>query len=245
MFETLKKQSYVGLFPLKNFRGNRIYINCRNGLSILWRYIFFLKHVKTGSYIRYNRKIWLYKKAHIKLHKSCRLKIQQKDSLRLGGPWDPIGNNFYPVFFDTHFVAYKNSEIEIAGRVRIQTGYLFRILENAKLFIGKDVLFNGFGMVYCSEMIKVGNGVVIGPYLRMRDADSHHFEYPGYGKKSAAPIIIGDHVWIGLGVTILKGVHIGEGCVIVAGSVVTKSIPSRCLAGGNPAKVLRENVTWR
>ncbi|WP_455637982.1 acyltransferase [Parabacteroides sp.] len=100
-------------------------------------------------------------------------------------------------------------------------------------------------MIYCYEMIKVGNGVVIAPYVRMRDSDGHHFEYPGYEKKGTAPIIIEDHVWIGLGVTILKGVTIGEGSVVAAGSVVTKSFPPRCLVGGNPAKILRENISWR
>lgn len=94
-------------------------------------------------------------------------------------------------------------------------------------------------------MIKIGNNVAIGPYVRIRDSDSHDFEYPGYNKPNTAPIIIEDHVWIALGVTILKGVTIGEGAVIAAGSVVNKSIPPHCLAGGNPAKVLRENVDWK
>ena len=94
-------------------------------------------------------------------------------------------------------------------------------------------------------MIKVGDDVVIGPYVKIRDSDSHHFEYPGYEKKTTAPIIIENHVWVGLNVIILKGVTIGEGAVIAAGSVVTKNVPPHCLAGGNPATVLRENVVWR
>ncbi len=57
-------------------------------------------------------------------------------------------------------------------------------------------------------------------------------------------MVIENHVWIGCGCTILKGVVIGEGAVIAAGSVVTKSVPPRALAAGNPAKVIRENVTW-
>lgn len=85
----------------------------------------------------------------------------------------------------------------------------------------------------------------IGPYVRIRDSDSHYLAYPGYEKKEKAPIIIEDHVWIGLGVTILKGVTIGEGCVIAAGSVVTKSFPPRCLIGGNPARIIRENISWK
>ena len=44
---------------------------------------------------------------------------------------------------------------------------------------------------------------------------------------------------------ILKGVNIGDGAIIGAGAVVTKDIPSKCLAVGNPAKVIKENVEWK
>lgn len=74
--------------------------------------LFGVLQVKLFTYIRYNSKIWLYRKAHLKLHRSCRLKIK-KNGLRLGAPWEPIGHNFYSAFFDTHFVAYKNSYVEI------------------------------------------------------------------------------------------------------------------------------------
>lgn len=66
--------------------------------------------------------------------------------------------------------------------------------------------------------------------------------YEGYIKSK--PISIGDHVWIGLNATILKGVTIGEGSVIAAGSVVVKDVPAHTLVGGIPAKVLKENIEW-
>lgn len=51
---------------------------------------------------------------------------------------------------------------------------------------------------------------------------------------------IGDNVWIGGNVVICPGVHIGDNCVIGAGSVVTKDIPSWSIAAGNPCKVIRQ-----
>ena len=58
------------------------------------------------------------------------------------------------------------------------------------------------------------------------------------------PISIGNHVWIGINVTILKGVKIGDGAIIAAGAVVTRDVPERCLAAGVPARVIKNNVSW-
>ena len=54
------------------------------------------------------------------------------------------------------------------------------------------------------------------------------------------PIIIRKHAWIGMNSIILKGVEIGEGAVVAAGSVVTKSVPPFCVAAGNPARVVKQ-----
>ena len=58
-----------------------------------------------------------------------------------------------------------------------------------------------------------------------------------WSQVASCPIVNEDRVWIGLGVTVLKGVRIGEGAVIGAGSVVTRDIPPYCVAAGNPKKI--------
>lgn len=55
-----------------------------------------------------------------------------------------------------------------------------------------------------------------------------------------APVSIGDRVWIGENVCVLKGVNIGNGCIVGANSVVTKSVPEGCIVAGNPAKVIKK-----
>ena len=58
-------------------------------------------------------------------------------------------------------------------------------------------------------------------------------------------IVVGDNVWIGGRAIILKGVIIGDGAVVAAGAVVTRNVPPRTIVAGVPARVIRENVSWR
>nr|WP_268998954.1 DapH/DapD/GlmU-related protein [Leptospira interrogans] len=74
---------------------------------------------------------------------------------------------------------------------------------------------------------------------------SFHALWPPEGRltnpdfESDDDVVIGNNVWLGSQVIVLKGVKIGDNSVIGAGSVVTKSIPENCLAAGNPAKPIR------
>lgn len=91
--------------------------------------------------------------------------------------------------------------------------------------------------------ITIGNNVMMGPCVKMF-VKNHNFsriDIPmnSQGESPVMPIVIGDDVWIGANVIILPGVSIGNGCVIGAGSVVTKSVPEYSVVGGNPAKIIR------
>lgn len=74
----------------------------------------------------------------------------------------------------------------------------------------------------------------------IRDTDEHSIK----NKKNTKPIIIGNHVWIGMRSIILKGVHIGNNVVIGAGTVVTKDIPDNCVVVGCPARIVHNDVVW-
>lgn len=88
--------------------------------------------------------------------------------------------------------------------------------------------------------IRIGAHCFIGPNCGMYTA-SHPLlaEERNRGLEKAAPIVIGDNVWIGADVTILPGVTVGSNTVIGAKSVVTKDIPPNVIAVGNPCRVLR------
>ena len=91
--------------------------------------------------------------------------------------------------------------------------------------------------------VKIGNNVFVGPntgiYTPCHPIDAK--ERMTF-KEWAEPVTIGDDVWIGGSVTILPGITIGSNVVIGAGSVVTKDIPSDCVAVGNPCKPIK-NLT--
>ena len=118
-----------------------------------------------------------------------------------------------------------------------------QVFHDAKLIIGSCATNIGLKIV-CSELIKIGDDVHIGRDVWIRDNNGgHNVIIKGYRDK--APVIIGDHVWICSNVSIKSGVTIGDGAIISANSVVSSNIPPRCIASGNPAKVIAENIIWR
>ncbi len=104
--------------------------------------------------------------------------------------------------------------------------------------------FGMTGGVLCSaQQIIIGNRVIVGANCTITDTDFHPLDLQMRRNQPqdafTAPVVIEDDVFIGMNCLILKGVTIGRGSVIGAGSVVTRSIPSNVVAAGNPAKVVR------
>lgn len=106
------------------------------------------------------------------------------------------------------------------------------------LDIGDGVSINYGTAVSARRSVRVGHRTKIGPYCVIADSDLPFPLEVADGDRSAA-IDIGDDVWLGGRVTILPGVHIGNGAVVSAGSVVSGDIPPNAVASGNPARVLR------
>jgi galactoside O-acetyltransferase len=116
-----------------------------------------------------------------------------------------------------------------------------------------DRCFIGRSDLICYRGIQIGDDVIISWGVTVVDHDSHAIDWSqrsgdvaawAKGRKCwtdvmHAPITIEDKVWVGFGVSILKGVTIGEGSVIGACSVVTNDVPPYTVAAGNPARVIR------
>lgn len=135
-----------------------------------------------------------------------------------------------------------SSEINVENNFVIHSGCHIVVNNNAKFNLGSGYI-NRFAKIRCFNEITIGHEVAIGENVTIWDTDAHVI----IGKEDAVtkPIVIGNKVWIGTNVTILKGVTIGDGAVVAAGSVVTRDIPSKCLAGGIPAKIIKQNIEWK
>lgn len=107
--------------------------------------------------------------------------------------------------------------------------------DGARLQIGPGCGFSGT-VIGAFESIIIGRNVRCGANTLITDGDWHRAD-PRSGPPE--PIDIGDDVWLGVNVTVLKGVRIGRGSVIGAGSVVTSDIPANVVAAGVPCKVIR------
>ncbi|HEV2404018.1 MAG TPA: acyltransferase [Ktedonobacterales bacterium] len=106
------------------------------------------------------------------------------------------------------------------------------------LEIGDHVFINYGVSISAHKHIHIGNRCQIGNWSMLMDNDYHHVENHGQPSPSA-PIILEDDVWLGARVIVLKGVTIGHGAVVGAGSVVTHSVPPRTVVAGAPARVVR------
>lgn len=115
--------------------------------------------------------------------------------------------------------------------------------DDAIITIGDNVGMSST-VLWAHKSITIGNHVKIGGNCILIDTDSHNKDYmvrrgqyTDWGV--AESIVVEDDAFIGMNCIILKGVTIGARSIIAAGSVVTKSIPADCIAGGNPAKVIK------
>jgi len=107
--------------------------------------------------------------------------------------------------------------------------------------VGENFYANHGLVILDAGGVTFGDNVFIGPSCGFHTS-GHPVDYQrrNEGWEYAWPIVVGNNVWFGAGVQVLPGVTIGDNCVIGAGSVVTKDIPSNVIAVGNPCRVLRE-----
>jgi len=127
-------------------------------------------------------------------------------------------------------------------------GVLSMFSNPTRLMIGKNTSFVNVRITAGEGAdVEIGEDCLLSRNIEIRSTDQHGLYDLSTRKRlnMAAPVWIMDHVWIGEGVTICKGVRVAQNCVIGAGSVVTKSFETgNCVVAGSPAMVRRKRITW-
>ncbi len=137
------------------------------------------------------------------------------------------------------------------GRLRIELGEHCRLgrevfvdTPRGSIRIGRNVRVNQGTVIVSYASIEIGDDVLIGEYVTIRDANhGTRVMTPGVAMRKqeheSGSIRIGAGAWIGRGACILRGVTIGDGAVVAANSVVTRDVASLAIVGGAPARMLK------
>lgn len=194
-----------------------------SSLYIGWNKIyFFLNNIKYGKNFR------VFNHLYLKIHVGALVQIGNNCTIMSGAGLNPLSRNIKTCIY---------------------------VGKKATLKLGNDVGISS-STLWVKESVSIGNSVAIGADCIIMDTDPHNLDWKircseetnEYGESvdmvtaASAPIVIEDNVLVGARCIILKGVTIGARSIIGSGSIVTKDIPSDCIAAGNPCKVIKSIV---
>jgi acetyltransferase-like isoleucine patch superfamily enzyme len=165
----------------------------------------------------------------------------------------PLAHEFLnpPVAVRSKFRMLQDSILEVRGRIHVGQGFYVSLKPGARLTF-EDKIYVGKRW-YCAlkTSLRIGCDCLIGDDVTIIDYDGHQIR-DAFGPLmtedlggATSDIVIEDRVWISHRVTITKGVVIGQGSIVAPNSYVTRSVPRNSLVMGNPATVVKENVTWQ
>jgi len=189
-------------------------------------------------------------------------RLKQKKMFRMTKKYIELSDeSYYGIMFNIDLRnPEENKKYLVTGKHCVLEGnYIFET-KSGFISIG-DRVHIGNSMLISMNRIEIGNDVTIAWDCLIYDHNSHSVSWSerkndteqeyldlisynnsiknkNWSVVKSAPIVICDKVWIGTGCKILKGVTIGEGAIVGAGSVVTKDIPPWTIVGGNPAKII-------
>lgn len=146
--------------------------------------------------------------------KMLMLKITKGSSFK--GPKISMISPFTEITLD------KGGKLQIGEHFKMRDSAKIRVRKDAECKIGKNTSVNCQNMIACREKIIIGDNVQFSPNVQIYDHD-HDYRVEGginAGKYKTSPVIIGNNVWVGANVVILRGTKIGDNCIVAAGSTV-------------------------
>ena len=177
--------------------------------------------------------------------------VLPRNQVNTGHLWEVVRYSLSPTMLKEIFAKFGYlihdhiaplSQMNIRGNPRIHPSASFRCGYN--IYLGLNSHINQFCCIWASENSKIilGDDLLMGPGVKI--FSSNHSTKEVTVPMNVQPwiekdIVVGNDVWLGSNSVVLAGVTIGDGTVIAAGSVVTKDIPEYVIAGGIPAKIIK------
>ncbi|MFP4422464.1 MAG: DapH/DapD/GlmU-related protein [Desulfococcaceae bacterium] len=142
------------------------------------------------------------------------------------------------------YFLFPQKVLRIHGRIPWPVHFTSRVLfwENIEKGSRAAPGMNAGGYVQARNGIRIGHNFRMGPNVGLISSNHDLNDYDRHTE--AAPIVIGDNVWIGMNSVVLPGVRIGNNVAIGAGSIITRDLPDNVVAAGNPCRVLREKPSY-
>lgn len=138
-----------------------------------------------------------------------------------------------------------NGEVTCSGPVSIGGGCEFCCGKDGSIILGRNISFTGDCHIVSRKKVAIGDDCMISWGTLIMDTDSHAIYQDDIQINPDQDIVIGNNVWIGANCTLLKGTMIPEGCIVAAGSVISKKVEyKRSIISGSPLRILKTDVSW-
>lgn len=180
--------------------------------------------------------------------------VVDNHGIKVGSKIQIIGNDNQVII--AHGAVLKKTKLIIIGnnnRIFIKDGAfldgaVIHVEDNNCLVQIGDNTYIGPSHIACTEdgrHIIIGKDCMLSSNVHIRTGDSHSIiDMNGKRINEACSVFISDHCWIGEGAKIMKGVRLETDTVVASGTIVTHTFPSNVIIAGNPAKVIKESVSW-
>ena len=174
----------------------------------------------------------------------CLFEIDRKAKVELGGPLVFGASVFKKSKLETRIRMLAGARLITYGPYGFGYGSDIEIFKHAVLVSKGGPRTNMGTTIICQSKIVIGAEVAIGRDVTIRDNNGGHtISVNGY--QDSRPVIIGEHVWLCSGCTVMGGVKIGDGTIIGAGTHVSRSFPARCVVSSEPARITGHNIYWK
>lgn len=182
---------------------------------------------------------------YLVVHKYVVINIDPTAIVNLDGKFNIGQKRIKGSKLETRLLLDPNSKLNI-GR----DGWSVAYGSDIEVFNGATLEIKGGGAtninatIICGDYIEMGERVMLGRNVTIRDNNGSHF-IAQRGYKNTRPVVIGEHAWLCEGCCIIAGARVGVGAIIGAHSLVTSHIPAFSIASGVPASVVDEDVYWK